>query len=32
VLKDIDGSRTQVSNWWLLNSFLGPKKMVDPEK
>ncbi len=31
-LKDIGGSRTLVSNWWLVNSFLGPKKLVAPEK
>jgi hypothetical protein len=31
-LKDIGGSRTLVSNWCLVNSFLGPKKLVDPEK
>jgi hypothetical protein len=24
-MKDIGGSRTLVSNWWLVNSFLGPK-------
>jgi hypothetical protein len=30
-LKDIGGSRTLVSNWWLVNSFLGPKKLVAPE-
>jgi hypothetical protein len=26
-LKGIGGSRTLVSNWWLVNSFLGPKKI-----
>jgi hypothetical protein len=30
-LKDIGGSRTLVSNWWMVNSFLGPKKLVAPE-
>jgi hypothetical protein len=32
LLKDLGGSRTLVSNWWLVNSFLGPKKLVAPEK
>ena len=31
-MKDIGGSRTLVSNWWLVNSFLDPQKLVDPEK
>jgi hypothetical protein len=30
--EDIGGSRTLVSNWWLVKSILGPKKLVGPEK
>jgi hypothetical protein len=26
--EDISGSRTLVSNWWLVNSFLEPKTLV----
>jgi hypothetical protein len=31
MLKDIGGSRTPISNWCLVNSFLGAKKLLDPE-
>jgi hypothetical protein len=26
--KDIGASKTLVSNWWYVNSFLGPKKRI----
>jgi hypothetical protein len=30
--RNIGGSRTLVSNWWLVKSIFGPKKLVGPEK
>ncbi len=30
--ENIGGSRTLVSNWWLVKSILGTKKLVGPEK